>query len=143
MACHSVLLCSCDWREGQVLWPLLCLSLPRSMGFFVKVESDILALGPDGAAFPILTAFVLSQPVGSEPRKSESFPAEKLWGTVAQDLGTPDASSPSHSILWLHCEITCMHVCSPANPSAHCLEEGSRKTSSVWKRGLWSTAGAV
>lgn len=74
--------------------------------FFAKVESEIPALGPDGTAFPILTAVIRPPPVSQSQKKASPFLLKELWGTVAQDLGTPDASSQSHSFLWLRCEIT-------------------------------------
>lgn len=83
------------------------LSLPRSVGFLQRWRAEIPALGLYGAAFPILTA-VLPRPVSQSQEKASLFFLQKLGGTVAQDLGTPDASSRSHFLLWLHCEITCM-----------------------------------
>lgn len=81
-----------------------CLCRAPLRGIYAKVESEILALGPSGAAFPILTAAVLLRTLpGSEPRKGESFSADRALGELL--LRTSALLTRRHS-LTLFCSFT-------------------------------------
>lgn len=110
-------------------------------GFFAKVESR------DSGAWTRWSSIsnfdcCSSSTSESEPRKGESFLAEKAWGNCCSgprhSWRIVSISLPSMASLWNH-----LRVCSAVNPSSRGSEEWSRKASSVSKGGFQNTAGAV